>query len=226
MPRPSDKQPPYAALERELAQVTPDLEHTVGIAKDDLASLLLLETVKQFGPQKFKDLYESRLSPSDVLREPDRLPIGGKRGDTFRAAIAAMDAHARELALARAVRQLIRAHEHRARIVTYADPRYPRSVYQSNNPIPVLYVRGNSEVLAQQKAVACVGSRQTAAPYSELHFEFATVAARAGFSITSGFALGADTIGHKAAYRAGGPTVLVMPCGLDRPFPPENKSFW
>src|SRR4051794_20188412 len=226
MPRKADQLPPYAELERELAMVTPAVEREVGITKDDLASLLLLESVRGFGPQKFQDLHEAGLRPIDVLLEPDRLPVGGKRGDTFRQGIRALDEHARELAQARAVRQLVRAHEHQARIVTYPDPLYPQSVYASNNPVPVLYVRGNRELLMHGRAVACVGSRQIAAPYNGLHFEFATVAARAGFAITSGFALGADTIGHEAALHAGGPTVLVMPCGLDRPFPPENKQFW
>ena len=206
--------------------VTPEVEHDVGTSKDDLASLFLLESVRGFGPQKFKDLHEAGLRPIDVLLEPDRLPMGGKRGDTFRQAIRTLDEHDRELAQARAVRQLVRAHEHQARIVTYADPLYPPAVYESNNPVPVLYVRGTAGLLTHARSVACVGSRKIEGPYSGLHFEFATVAARAGFAITSGFALGADTIGHEAALHAGGPTVLVMPSGLDRPFPPENKQLW
>jgi predicted Rossmann fold nucleotide-binding protein DprA/Smf involved in DNA uptake len=38
--------------------------------------------------------------------------------------------------------------------------------------------------------------------------------------------LGADTIGHTAAWRVGGRTICVMPSGLDRPFPPENRQLW
>ena len=44
--------------------------------------------------------------------------------------------------------------------------------------------------------------------------------------IVSGFALGADTIGHEEAWKAGGKTICVMPGGLDRPFPPENRRLW
>ncbi len=42
----------------------------------------------------------------------------------------------------------------------------------------------------------------------------------------SGFAMGADAIGHRTALTALGQTTCVMPCGLDRPFPPEHKSLW
>ena len=44
--------------------------------------------------------------------------------------------------------------------------------------------------------------------------------------MVSGFALGADSVAHRAARDAGGSTVCVMPCGLDRPFPPENRTLW
>lgn len=210
----------------ELAQVTPQLEREVGISRDDLTSLILLDGLKGFGPQKFKELHAAGLRPIDVLYEPERLPIGGKRGDTFRRALREFDLADKNVAQARAVRQLVRAHEHQARIVTYDNPHYPRNVYDSNNPIPLLYVRGNPELLAYDRGVACVGSRETSPPYSGLHYEFAAHASHAGFCIVSGFALGADTIGHHAAFANHGATTLVMPSGLDRPFPPENKDFF
>jgi DNA processing protein len=122
--------------------------------------------------------------------------------------------------------RLVRAHQHRARIVTYADPHYPANVYDSNNPIPVLYVRGDLDLLAKTRVIACVGSREVGPPYSDLHYNFAKHAAARGFTIVSGFALGADSLGHHAAVDANAATTLVMPCGLDRPFPPENKAFF
>jgi DNA processing protein len=96
----------------------------------------------------------------------------------------------------------------------------------SNNPVPVLFVRGALDVLKIRRVVACVGSRQIHPPYDELHRAFARVACDEGFAISSGFALGADSIGHTAALDAKGRTICVMPCGLDRPFPPENRELW
>ena len=54
----------------------------------------------------------------------------------------------------------------------------------------------------------------------------AGVAARDGVLVVSGFALGADSIGHTASLEAGGATVCVMPCGLDNVFPPESRELW
>jgi len=90
----------------------------------------------------------------------------------------------------------------------------------------VLYVRGNIEALRQKKSVACVGSRAIREPYSGLHRKFSEAAVSDGFAIVSGFALGADSIGHRFVAEHGGLTICVMPCGLDRPFPPENKDLW
>ncbi len=212
--------------ELELAQVTAALEHDVGISRDDLTSLILLESLKGFGPQKFKDLHRAGLRPIDVLREPQLLPTPGKRGERFRQALRELDAADRNVAQARAVRQLLRARDNNARIVTYDHAGYPRSVYDSNNPIPILYARGNLDLLGYDRSVACVGSRETSPPYSDRHYEFAAHACRAEYTIVSGFALGADTIGHRAAADTGGSTMLIMPCGLDRPFPPENRDLY
>jgi DNA recombination-mediator protein A len=79
---------------------------------------------------------------------------------------------------ARVTRQLVRAHENQAIIVTYAHPRYPKNVWASNNPVPILYVKGSLEVLGERAAVACVGSRNTAGECVARHASFATLAVR------------------------------------------------
>jgi DNA processing protein len=121
---------------------------------------------------------------------------------------------------------MVRAHENQSIIVTYRHPLYPKNVWFSNNPVPIIYVKGEPEVLAERAAVACVGSRNTADKYADRHAAFAAFAARSGYAVVSGFALGADSIGHRSARDVGGRTVCVMPCGLDRPFPPENRDLW
>jgi DNA processing protein len=192
---------------------------------DALAAIYALDGVKGFGPQKFKELHEAQIRPAEVIQDPDRLPIAGKRGEDFRAQLRNVSQFT-ETAYARAQRQIEAAAKHGAWILTYEDPRYPANVYASNNPVPVLYVRGGIEVLGHPKAVACVGSRKISPPYEELHSVFAQTAVQEGFTVVSGFALGADTVGHRAAWAAQGSTICCMPGGLDRPFPPENRGLW
>ncbi len=202
------------------------VEEAVGVPVDDLAALYLLDSIKQFGPQKFKLLYEAKLTPSDVIREPDLLPITGKRGEKYRAELRVKKADAYNTLLERAAKQIRRAHELQGAIITYAHPFYPPIVYRSSYPVPLLYARGSLQVLKSQSTVACVGSRKIRLPYATLHAAFVRHACSHGFTIVSGFATGADTIGHEAAWRSAGQTTCVMPGGLDRPFPPENRELW
>jgi DNA protecting protein DprA len=200
-------------------------ENEVGISVKDLANIYVLESIKGFGPQKFKKIHEAKVALAAVLKDPAILPIKGKRGDEFRKAISAITNETREIRRQWAEQQILVAHKLHARILTYNNPAYPRTVYDSNNPMAVLYVRGKLSLL-QTKSVACVGSRKIDGRYSQLHEEFVKVAIGCGFTIVSGFALGADSIGHRAAFESGGNTICVMPCGLDRPFPPENRVLW
>ncbi len=216
--------------EKAAAAVDPSVlrmaESELGISVNDLANIYLLESIRGFGPQKFKEVHEAKVTVAAVLKDSSRLPIKGKRGDEFRNAISAITDETRETRRQWAEQQILLAHKYQARILTYDDPAYPRSVYDSNNPMAVLYVRGKLSLLQTNKSVACVGSRKIDGRYSELHREFAKVAVRCGFTVVSGFALGADSIGHQAAFESGGKTICIMPCGLDRPFPPENRSLW
>ena len=199
---------------------------TNGPSVRELESIYALDSIKQFGPQKFKLLHEAGLNPAQVLDDHTLLPISGKRGDQFRSEIAALTDDDRRAVRVRAARQWERAKELQASILTYRHPCYPANVYHSNNPIPVLFARGNCEVLRSESVVACVGSRGIRNPYSRMHEVLASGAAKDGFAVGSGFALGADTIGHRAALREGGCTICVLPSGLDRPFPPENDGLW
>lgn len=210
----------------DVEAVTPALEQRVGVTLDSLASWMALDGVKGFGPQKAKEIRRAGVRPDDLLRSPHLLPLSGTTGSRLIEAISSLQAEDRQVAYERAVVQMNRAAKYDALILTYDHPLYPQTVFDSNNPIPVLYARGRAEILQNNRTVACVGSRQIGGPYTTGHSHFAQWAAGQGWAIVSGFALGADTVGHEAAFRAGGATVCVMPGGLDRPFPPENRKLW
>ena len=193
-------------------------------AIDSLAATYVLERVSGFGPVKFREMHDAGVDPQVGINNPDRLPFRGRTGDKLRSAI--RDLSDAEVLAGRnhAIEQLERASSCAASILVHGDPEYPRRVYESNNPVPVLSVRGDPNVWQSSGSVAVVGSRRTRDPYESCARNFAATAARTGMIIVSGFAIGADSIGHKAARDVDGRTICVMPCGLDKVFPPPGES--
>lgn len=196
----------------------PDLEH--------LGAIFALEHVSGFGPVKFRTMYDSGVNAQEALDNPDVLPFEGRTGEKLRSGIVALTKEDLATARARAGDQLERAFELSASILVHGDTDYPEQVYASNNPVTALYVRGDPAIWRDAGTVAVVGSRKTRQPYADSARTFAAMAAKMGMVVVSGFADGADRIGHESAFENGGSTICVMPCGLDLVFPPENRDLW
>ena len=230
-PRPTRNEAARLLLEESLC--TRKLEESAELQRpelspdiDRLGAIFALEHVSGFGPVKFRAMNDSGVEAQAAIENPQILPFGGRIGEKLRRGIDALSEDDLATARSRAADQLKRAVEHSASILVHGDSEYPEQVYASNYPVPVLYVRGNPEIWKSTGSVALVGSRTTRQPYSDCARVFASVAAREGIAIVSGFAIGADSIGHTEAFDKGGRTVCVMPCGLDLVFPPENRELW
>jgi DNA processing protein len=102
-------------------------------------------------------------------------------------------------------------------------PGYPPLLRESPDAPAVLYVRGDVSILSEPQ-LAMVGSRNPTAGGRATAREFAVFFAHAGITITSGLALGIDTVCHEGALAGGGPTVAVLGCGLDQIYPRENQA--
>jgi DNA processing protein len=129
-----------------------------------------------------------------------------------------------------------------ARLVTPEDEEWPvrvqdlhrltptsadRRVDQETAPPLCLWVRGAWSLdEALQCSVAVVGSR-AATPYG-LHVatEIAFGLAERNWTIVSGGAFGIDAAAHRGALNAGGRTVAVLACGVDRPYPMGNTALF
>lgn len=108
-------------------------------------------------------------------------------------------------------------------VLTWDDEAYPRRLRQIGQPPPVLYLRGN--LLPEDDfSVAVVGTRRMTAYGRQVTEEIAVHLANNGVTLVSGLARGIDAVGHQAVLKAGGRTLAVMGCGVDRVYPPEHRK--
>lgn len=107
------------------------------------------------------------------------------------------------------------------RALTWHDDDYPAPLKEIFDKPPILYVRGQLTP-EDEWSVALVGTRRATAYGRQAAEELAAGLASNGITVVSGLARGIDTIGHKAALKAGGRTLAALACGLDLIYPPEN----
>jgi DNA processing protein len=118
--------------------------------------------------------------------------------------------------------ELQRVTSSRASVLTWDSPGYPRLLKETLAPPPVLYIRGQLTP-DDDWSVAVVGTRR-ASPYGrEVTGRLAAALARSGITVVSGLARGIDAEAHRAALEAGGRTIAVLGCGIDRIYPPEHR---
>jgi DNA processing protein len=113
-------------------------------------------------------------------------------------------------------------------LVDLAVPGAVRTVDKETAPPLCLWVRGDWPLgEALDRSVAVVGSR-AATPYG-LHVatEFGFGLASRGWSVVSGGAYGIDAAAHRGALGSDlAPTVAVLACGVDRPYPVGNTALF
>jgi len=112
---------------------------------------------------------------------------------------------------------------HGATLVTYGCREYPERLKEIYDPPPVLWVRGNTNLLSRP-SIAVVGTRHPT-PYGTGMAELLSrdLAARK-LLIVSGMARGVDTCAHRGALAARKPTLAVWGTGIDVVYPKENRG--
>ncbi len=108
-------------------------------------------------------------------------------------------------------------------VITLEDPCYPTQLKETYDPPPLLFLRGNKQLLNRPQ-LAIVGSRNPSAVGRQIAFDFAYSMANQGFVVTSGMALGIDAASHEGALKATGQTIAVAGTGLDRVYPAVHKK--
>ncbi|SBT37732.1 DNA-processing protein DprA [Micromonospora narathiwatensis] len=178
-----------------------------------------------------------RLGPVATL---DLLLDGGAPDRALRSTVAARSAGGD--ARAAAEQALARTERLGARVVTPEDDEWParvanlrrlilpgaeRRVDLETAPPLCFWVRGAWPLgQALDRSVAVVGAR-AATPYgTHVATELGYGLADRDWTVVSGGAFGIDSAAHRGALTAGGVTVAVLACGVDRPYPMGNAALF
>ena len=106
-------------------------------------------------------------------------------------------------------------------ILCFDDERYPKLLKEISNPPLLLYLQGDISLLNTPQ-IALVGSRNCTPYGQEKSYQLSFELAKAGFTITSGLALGIDGFAHQGALSCGGKTIAVLGTGLNNIYPKRH----
>ncbi len=171
-------------------------------------SWLRLIRSENVGPVTFRELVNNFGGAAAALTQLADLSQRGGRGRSIQIC-----------STSTAQAELDVAHKIGAHLVALGEPGYPSALAAVQAPPPLLYIKGNPQVL-EQPIVAIVGARNGSAIGQKLTSLIATGLGRHGFIIASGLARGIDRAAHLAAMERG--TVAVVAGGVNVVYPPEH----
>src|SRR5262249_59647368 len=107
-------------------------------------------------------------------------------------------------------------------------PRPPGKRWARPFPPPLcLWLRGTPRLGdITRRSVAVVGSRASTPYGNHVATELAYGIAERGWCVVSGGAFGIDAQAHRGALTAGGTTIVVLACGIDRAYPQAHASLF
>lgn len=182
------------------------------MAPESARAWLSLQSKLAWEPEKIGPLLRAGRSPEEILRELALLRTAlelpfeaiGERAER----VVAADERLVRLGV---------------RVVPLLDPAYPDTLRALDDAPLVLAVRGDPAQLSRP-AIAIVGARAATRAARSFARRLAHDLARAGLTIVSGLARGIDAEAHRGALDAGGSTIGVLACGIDRIYPPEHRG--
>ncbi|MFJ5769961.1 DNA-processing protein DprA [Psychrobacillus sp. NPDC093180] len=108
--------------------------------------------------------------------------------------------------------------------IIYTNPNYPSNLLNLYDPPAVLYIKGDINLLLNDKKLAIIGSRE-ASEYSKSSIEkILPPLIQNNFVVVSGLAKGADTLAHEITMQYGGNTIAVLGTGFFHVYPKQNEN--
>jgi DNA processing protein len=106
-----------------------------------------------------------------------------------------------------------------------SDALFPARLRAIFDPPRALHVRGSGELeLLGRRVVAVVGARSCSPYGAQVARMLGRELAASGLVVVSGLARGIDGDAHRGTLDAGGVTVAVLGCGIDRDYPASNAQ--
>lgn len=111
------------------------------------------------------------------------------------------------------------------RFLARSQPAFPQLLRAIHDPPAGLFLRGDAdEGVLSRPAVAVVGARACSAYGRQIARNLGRELAGVGLVVVSGLARGVDAESHRGALEAGGTTVAVLGCGIDRDYPSAHRE--
>lgn len=190
---------------------------------ESVRAMLALSMCPGLGPARIAALLD-RFGSAEVVLGSSAAALAEVRG------IGPVVAERAAAGFAAAVREAPREAERiaaaGARLVARGGAGYPGLLAPLPQAPPLLVVKGGELPEPGDRPIGIVGSRRCSSYGLEQAGRFSRALAREGSVIVSGGARGIDAASHRAALEAGGRTVVVLGCGIDRVYPPEHADLF
>ena len=113
--------------------------------------------------------------------------------------------------------------ENNVGLLPYNSKFYPQRLRDIERAPLLLYYKGRLINFDDNVCIALVGTRRMTDYGKREGYRIARDLILGGAVVVSGMARGVDTICHRGALDAGGYTIAVLGCGIDRVYPAENE---
>ena len=159
--------------------------------------------------------------------EPEQIFSGNEKELTSRGLPSAVaQSLIRREALPRAEKELVKLREIGGQLVHWEESEYPSRLKEIYDPPPLLYVKGDLQVL-RRHSISMVGTRRPSLYGNLMAERLGRDLTERGLVIVSGLARGIDSSSHKGACASvRGAAIGVLGTGIDVLYPKENKKLF
>jgi DNA processing protein len=179
----------------------------------NIQDIYLLSKIKGIGPKAIIKIYETLKAQGQTYLNPSNYEriIDGKQFSRYQKALVSTYAtNQYDLLLEETTRELDSFSELDVQIISIADPGYSHLLRMISDPPPILFLKGNRQLLHERIGCAVVGTRDNTERGQIIAEKTVDFLCTEGFTVVSGLANGIDTIAHQQTLKNQGKTIAVL----------------